>query len=156
MCVIVDNSVRDEVFGSDRTAAGQYFFHWLNTTGRLVLGGRLKDELMGAGKFQAWLKEAQLAGRVYEAPPRDVQAAELELSGLTSLKSNDHHVLALAKLSGAHLLYSNDGNLNKDFRNRSVLGRGIPRKVYTTSKYRDVRPVHRQLLRSAEICTKCM
>lgn len=155
MCVIVDNSVRDEVFGVDQTAAARYFFQWLNRSGRLVIGGRLKDELMGASRFQEWLREAQLAGRVYEAPRDDVEAEEAGLRVTKSLKSNDPHVLALARLSGADLLYSNDGNLNRDFKNSAILGVGIQRRIYTTSDYQEVRPVHKRLLGRKDVCRKC-
>ena len=47
--------------------------------------------------------------------------------------SNDVHVLALALVSGARLLYTNDAALIMDFKNSKVIAN--PRgKVYTTSK----------------------
>ena len=154
MCAIVDNSARDEVFGRERTAAGQYFFDWLNKGGRLVIGGRQKDELMGASKFRVWLRDALLAGRVYEIARGDVDAEETELDQAPTRQSDDPHVLALAKVSGARLLFSNDRDLQKDFKNPAILGHGVRGKIYTTVEHTDVRPVHKRLLRRTDLCQK--
>ena len=154
MCAIVDNSARDEVFGRERTAAGQYFFDWLNKRGRLVIGGRQKDELMGAFGFRGWLRDALLAGRVYEAARGDVDAQEAGLDQVPVRQSDDPHVLALARVSGARLLYSNDRDLHKDFKNPAILGHGVRGKIYTTVEHNDVRPVHKRLLRRTDLCQK--
>ena len=48
MCAIVDTNVVHEVFGRQPTDAGEGFFRWLNSgKGKLVVGGKLKEELMG-------------------------------------------------------------------------------------------------------------
>ncbi len=53
MLSIVDNSVRDDVFGYNRSPAGQFFFDWLNSgKGTLVAGGLVLKELDGAGTFK--------------------------------------------------------------------------------------------------------
>ena len=45
-------------------------------------------------------------------------------------KSNDLHVIALARISGARLLYSDDKKLRKDFKNKHLVN--SPRgKVYS-------------------------
>ena len=46
MCAIVDNNVVNEVFGGDPPEAGKQFRRWLGSrNGRLVVGGRLLEEL---------------------------------------------------------------------------------------------------------------
>lgn len=152
MCAIVDNNVRDEVFGKASTAAGKYFLNWLNKGGRLVVGGRLRDELMGSSEFLAWFKEAVPAGRVLEVDRSDVDVEEAGLEQAMILRSDDPHVLALAKVSGARLLYSNDLDLHKDFKNPAIFGSSGGGTIYTTVKYKDIRPVHKKLLRYKDIC----
>ena len=65
MCAIVDANVRDQVFGDAPSAAGKYFLDWLTPErgGKLIVGGRLLQELSGLQKFQRWLQGALLAGR---------------------------------------------------------------------------------------------
>ena len=46
MCAILDANVAGQVFGVERSAAGQAFFEWIDSgRGRLVIGGRLRREL---------------------------------------------------------------------------------------------------------------
>ena len=67
-----------------------------------------------------------------------------------SFKSDDHHVIALAQLSGARLLYSNDSALHDDFGNKSLIDQ--PRgRIYSTKESSTFRNVHRHLLRD-HIC----
>ena len=47
------------------------------------------------------------------------------------LKSDDPHVIALAQVSGARLLYTNDEDLQKDFRNTNLVNNPSG-KVYST------------------------
>ena len=66
-------------------------------------------------------------------------------------KSNDLHVLALALVSGARLLYTNDTALIDDFGNREIVTR--PRgKIYTTAQNADVTDAHRRLLGARDLC----
>ena len=152
MCAIVDNSARDEVFGEAQSAAGQYFFDWLQRGGSLVIGGRLTDELKGSHNFNVWLESALSAGRVRVVARSDVDAEEEGLEQATTLRSDDPHVLALAKVSGARLLYSNDRDLHKDFKNPAILGHSGRGTIYTSVKYKGIRRVHKQLLRRTDIC----
>ena len=152
MCAIVDNSARDEVFGDARSAAGQYFFDWLQRGGRLVIGGRLTDELKGSYKFNIWLKDALPAGRVRVVPRSLVDAEEKGLEQAKNFRSDDPHVLALAIVSGARLLYSNDRDLQKDFKNPAIFGHSGFGTIYTSVDYKDIRRVHKHLLRHTDIC----
>ena len=81
----------------------------------------------------------------------DVDARTDELRRRTVCTSNDEHVLALALVSGARLLYTNDEALIADFKNREIVAN--PRgKVYTTAVNDDVTPVHRRLLADRNLC----
>ena len=146
MCAIIDANVSPEVFGDGRTPRGKILYEWLTSgrTGRLVVGGKLLRELSQYGKFKAWLSAAIPAGRariirdaVVDAETESIRAGEI-------CQSNDHHVIALARVSGARLLFTNDRTLEKDFRNRSLVldPRG---KIY---KY----PDHSHLLNQHDLC----
>ena len=53
--------------------------------------------------------------------------------------SNDAHVIALAQVSGARLLYSNDSDLQDDFKDKSLID--SPRgRIYTTERGRRLQP----------------
>ena len=79
---------------------------------------------------------------------------DLETSNLqdnANCRSDDAHVLALAKVSGARLLFTNDQALQNDFGNRGIVS-GTRGKVYTTLKHQEIRRSHRDLLRRTDLC----
>ena len=124
MCAIVDASVRDQVFGKKRSEASEFFFDWLNrdtVKPRFVIGGKLLRELSSNDSFVSWLQSAQLAGRAKRVPDEEVDSETKELEALNICKSNDQHVLALARVSGARLLFADDGDLQSDFGNREII-----------------------------------
>lgn len=155
MCAILDNDVASEVFGQDRPAAGKAFFDWVNSGhGSLVAGGRLLAELDGTQAFRKWRRQAILAGRLRLVNDGAVEEWTRKLERESSCRSNDPHVIALALVSGARLLYSNDRSLGDDFRDRSLI-ENPPGRVYTTRKDKNAppafdsrrfRPSHRKLL----------
>ena len=153
MCAIIDANVINEMFSSEHSEAGVKFFQWISGgSGRLVAGGKLLEELNRASSVQEWTKQALLSGRMkIEAEQKiDAQVTQLKNEGL--YKSDDPHVLALAQISGARLLYSNDIALQKDFMDRTLINH--PRgKVYTTLKDRRVfGNSHKKLLRRRDLC----
>ncbi|MXX39341.1 MAG: type II toxin-antitoxin system VapC family toxin [Gemmatimonadetes bacterium] len=153
MCAIVDANVVSEIFGSNLPPAGEKFFDWLNQgSGRLVVGGKLLEELKkSSADFRHWGREAQLAGKMTIINKSEVDARTKQLQSAAAIRSNDPHVIALAQVSGARLLYSNDGNLQKDFNNKSLID--APRgKVYSTSVNKSFQPRHDRLLKSKKLC----
>ena len=152
MCAIIDNDVSHQVFGANPTASGLYFRDWLSRQngGIIVAGGRLFRELVQNPSFQRFFEARQQAGRAIRIPDAVGDAAETELQNLP-VRSNDTHVLALARVSGARLLFTNDRALQDDFRDRSIIG-GTRGRVYTTRERSDVRNTHRNLLNRADLC----
>ena len=155
MCAILDANVVSEVFGPNRPPAGIGFFEWINTgNGHLVVGGRLLGELdRGSPGFRRWAREALLAGRMSVVNQGTVEARTQELRAAGTCTSNDQHIIALAQVNGTRRLYSNDGHLRDDFRDKRLVDK--PRgKVYSTRKDRDFSNTHRSLLRlkKSELC----
>lgn len=152
MCAIVDANVAGEVFGEGVSPAGRTFFNWLNGRhGRLVVGGKLLQELQESQSFRAWASAATLAGRMTTLSADEVEARTRQIENEATHSSNDAHVLAVAQLGRARLLFTNDQHLEQDFRNKSLIDK--PRgSVYHT---RDIRSsddnkqfsnAHKQLL----------
>ena len=66
-------------------------------------------------------------------------------------KSDDPHVLALAQVSDVRLLYTNDGDLQQDFRDKNLIDN--PRgQVYSTRVNRDFTTTHKRLLSRTDLC----
>ncbi len=151
MCAILDANVIHEVFGSNRSPAGEQFFHWINTgNGRLVVSDKLLEELDTASKgFREWAAQALIAGRMRKSRADQVSEKAEELRQAALCKSNDLHIIALAQISGARLLYSNDRKLQDDFGKKALIDR--PRgKVYSASISKDYK--RRKLLANRDLC----
>lgn len=152
MCVIVDANVAGEVFGDGTCPASQKLFEWINKgKGRLVVGGHLLEELQELSAFKNWAKDALLSGSMRIANECKVTSREEQLKIEGEYKSTDPHVIALAQVSGARLLYSRDLALHSDFKNKKLIDN--PRgKVYSTHKDKDFTRGHARLLSMKNLC----
>ena len=152
MCLIVDNNVRDDVFGKGRSPAGKQLFEWLEESrARLVVGGRLYDELAGSRAFRVWSATAVKDGRLRVSNRAEVDLEESSLTQDWLGVSDDQHVIALARVSRARVLYTRDEALRTDFRNRELIssphGRLYPLQESANAKMRRL-----ALLSSTELC----
>ena len=141
MCAIIDANVVSEVFGDERPEAGKEFLEWVDTgKGVLVVGGRLYLELVKASAtFGRWAQAALLTGRMMREDANKVNTRERQIDSAGEHRSDDPHVLALAQISGARLLYTNDRDLQQDFRNPKLISR--PRgNIYTTRVNKNFAP----------------
>lgn len=91
------------------------------------------------------------AGRARRIPDEEVHSETEAIRSQGLLRSDDEHVLALARVSGARLLFTNDRDLQEDFGNRQIVG-GTRGRVYTTRLSGDVRDAHRDLLGRRDLC----
>ena len=153
MCLIVDASVVGEMFSGDDASAGKAILNWLNDRkGTIVVGGKLLKELdQGSNKFTEWARQALLGEVMRKVDDTKVDVRTTQLSNAGGCKSNDPHVIALAQLGGARLLYSNDRDLHHDFRNKRLIDK--PRgKVYSTLRNKNFTRGNRDLLRRRDLC----
>lgn len=155
MCAIVDASVAFEVFGRKRTAAGMRFRDWLDDgRGQLVVGGRALEELVRNRNFARWLLEARrTSGRVRQIGGARIRQRQEELVRREVLQSDDEHVVALALVSGARLLYTDDARLQRDFANPAVIADPAGR-VYTSRPDGRFTAEHRALLDAKGLCVR--
>ena len=151
MCAILDANAASAVFGRHQGGAARAFLDWINDgSGSLVVGGKLRSELNKVGAFREWQRQAVLAGRIKNADDAAVDKRARELERVDKCASNDHHIIALANVSGARLLYTNDGELQRDFKNRDLIKK--PRgRIYSTKTQSDFGRAHKGLL-AASTC----
>ena len=152
MCVILDNSARDDVFGRQRTSAGQQFFEWLEESrARLMIGGKLYDELAGNESFIEWSSTAIKDGRVRYFNRDEIERETVKLSKNWPGKSDDEHVIALAQVSKARVLYAYDKDLRDDFRDPALISN--PRgRLYPLGENANTVRYRRQLLNRNDLC----
>jgi len=82
----------------------------------------------------------------------DVDQRVKNLNQLGTCKSDDPHIIALAQISGARLLYTNDKALQKDFKRKELID--SPRwKIYSTLKGGNYSPAHKRLLANRNLCS---
>lgn len=151
MCAIIDANVVSEVFGSKRTEAGKKFFDWIDEgSGRLICAGKLKEELEDSSPgFREWVIVASKIGKIKNINEKEVERREAQIPK-GSIRSNDPHILALALVSKARLLYSNDKKLREDFKNKKLLDPAG--SIYSTLRSEKFTRAHRNLLGRRDLC----
>ena len=116
--------------------------------GKMYIGGDLTREYPPS--LRPWLAEGIRAGWIVNVPDGEVDQEIAFLLDHHVLKSNDSHVVALARVSGARVLVSCDGDLRDDFRDHSLIsqppGKLLPFKA-------DKRRV-RKFLQQRRLCTR--
>ena len=149
---MLDASVRDQAFGRNPTPAGTQLRQWLRTRrGRLVVGGKLTAELKQSRDFASWLEAAASLGRIRNVGAARLEAKVTEMERHWTGRSDDQHVIALAVVSGARILYSDDEDLRADFRNRKLVP-GAPGKLYPRSEGRARDDARARLLNQPDLC----
>ena len=145
MCVIVDANRASSFFAEPPGAEDAPVVDWiLGKGGRLVFGGKLSEELLRINASVRTLRQWTLSGRALEIPAPLVSEEERLLRRMGICRSNDHHVVALARLSGARIVVTGDQALMADVGNAQLLS--APRgKVYQ-------RPEHAKLLKHSSSC----
>ena len=157
MCgAILDKNVVHQVFpqkGRSQPQAGVEFHNAVQKGLQLVIGGHLLTELDENSNFRTWRATAITVGRVRIFDTTIVNQRTSELIEQEACVSDDEHVIALAQVSGARLLYSNDQQLHTDFRTKELVDK--PRgNIYTTLRQEDFTSVHRGLLENPPPCAK--
>lgn len=94
--------------------------------------------------MRRYLLALNRAGRARLIAPDAVAQEEAKVRELGDLESNDPHVLALARASGARTLCSHDQPLHRDFKNARLIS--APRgAVYQQAR-------HQRLLKHTSSC----
>ena len=131
MCIIVDNDRLGRFLSDPTDDDSTPIRTWLDSGRGMVVyatEGGFREEIAHSAKSR--LAEFVRAGRAIHIPVDRFADDERELRESDLLRSNDPHVLALARASGARLLYTGDTDLTADFKDKRLIDN--PRgKVYT-------------------------
>lgn len=153
MCVILDNSAQDNVFSRrSGTPVGRQLLEWLDEfRTSLVVGGKLYDELAGSRVFEVWAANAIKDGRLRVFKRDVVDRETTDLRDDWRGKSDDEHVIALARVSKARVLYARDSDLRDDFRNPGLVSN--PRgRLYPLDESLAATKRRRALLYRTDLC----
>jgi len=125
MCLILDANFASLVFPKRGVTTDADFLpvvDWLyRKDGKLVFGGLNERELMKVGSAAVAIGELRRSGRAIQIPGVDEEQRKVEARG--GYVSDDPHVLALARRSGARTLVSHDQDLHADFLNLRLVPR---------------------------------
>lgn len=150
MCGIIDaNAVGDALSGDPEEAAPR-FLAWASSGGeKLVISSALLAEITNQ-KAKLWFQQGLTARRVKRVTDDLVDERAEVLREEHLCRSDDEHVIALAQVSKARLLFSNDRDLQQDFGDPDLISK--PRgKVYSTLKGKAFTKSHEWLL-SRNLC----
>jgi predicted nucleic acid-binding protein len=147
VCLIVDANLASTVFASPPHPDFAPVLDWLDKQdGRIVFGGRLAKELEKLEKARRYLRTLLQAGRAWRLLGESIDQEEAVVEGTGLCRSNDPHVIALARISGARTLCTNDRNLERDFKNLQLVSN--PKgSIYK-------RRTHARLLRHTRSCRR--
>ena len=138
MCVIIDANVAAEVFAFPVHDDYAPLWKWIHhKDGRIVYGGENRRELAKLTNVRQRLKTLWDAGLALDEDDRRVDKEENAVTKKGLCRSNDAHVIALARVSGVRVLCTNDQDLQTDFKNRDLVAN--PRgKIYKNANHAGV------------------
>jgi hypothetical protein len=121
MCLILDTHIIHKVFPLPSADFEPIHRALLGGTAKCVYGGGLTREYQQMVRFRRLLLRLDQQGVAKQFPDLEVDSAEEKLRQRGLCKSNDLHVVALAVVSKARLLCSEDAVLGDDFTNPAIL-----------------------------------
>ena len=121
MCLIIDTNTVHRVFSSPSPDHRPVLEALKNLKATMVYGGELRREYMQIHWFRAFLRRLDQSGaaKVFPDDEVDIRTENIRQSG--GYKSDDPHILALAIMTNARLLCSEDDALSADFTNRDII-----------------------------------
>jgi len=145
MCIIIDNNVVARVLTNPADPDFGDLHRALvldkRIRVRMQYGGRLGREYANNHAVRRLLVVLDAAGRAQRVSDADVDAEEKRVKREALCRSDDEHIIALARVAKVRVLCSHDAALQADFRDKQLLDN--PRgKIY-------LRAEHRKLLQLA-------
>ena len=136
MCMIIDANRLGGFLADPAHEDAAPIRDWLDRRGGRIVystGGKFAREV-GHGS-RSKLADYVRAGKAILIPPERFTNDEIALEPI--INSDDPHVLALARATGVRLLYTGDGDLADDFKDKRFINR--PRgKVYSRADNADL------------------
>lgn len=155
MCAILDTNAAIQIFSAGAPEAAVQFRKYVDK-GRLQLvfgGTSYRSEVRRNHGVLRFFQVGIQAGRIRQIDDRQVNTQAQMLRRGYSVESDDEHIVALAQVSGARLLYTNDRRLQGDFKNRRLIN-GPPGRIYSTLVGGSFDKRKKALLNSTDLCRK--
>ena len=121
MCIIIDTNKIHDFLKDSPSDDMQPIRTWIDRKGGLFVytaygsyGNELKDV---KGRLAVYVR----SGHAHLVDIKEIIPEENKLQIINGLKSNDIHILALARASGARLLCTEDRALIDDFKNKEII-----------------------------------
>lgn len=147
MCIIIDTNLASRILGDNPGVDYEPILKWIDSCrGSIVFGGRLARELRVVTTARRRLRTLNQAGKARQISDGAVKEEEDRVIAEGVCRSDDAHVIALARRSGARILCSEDRKLRDDFRDRRLV-RAPRGRVY-------VRAAHARLLGHNNQCMR--
>ena len=122
MCLIIDANMCGRFFATPASADFVPVWQWLEgRDGAIVFGGRNARELWRVANAGRAILELHRRGKAHRVEYARVDKEEARLAAARSCRSDDPHVIALARIGGSRLLCSEDADLHADFSNTTLL-----------------------------------
>lgn len=138
MCMIIDVNVAIKVFlpnDPDFSEVHESLHKMPNS--QIVFGGHLGVEYGRSPKIRRLVLGLARAGKAKRVDDDAVNKVATEVANTGLCRSDDPHIIALAKVSTVRLLCSHDRDLHADFTNHLLLSK--PRgKVYQNRSHGDL------------------
>lgn len=124
MCLIIDTDVVRDIFAAQCSPAFTPIKEAIYRGQAVVVyGGKLKSEYNKSRRVVEELMILDRLGLARQISDQLVNSEAASIKALSVCKSNDHHVIALARVSGARLLCSHDQELHCDFGNKNLINK---------------------------------
>ena len=137
MCIIIDTNKMPAFLKSPLSEDMKPIHTWLSKRGGSFVyttygtyGKELKD-------FEHKLRSYYQSGQAKLYTEEQIAPEEKKVREINKHKSNDVHILALARASGARLLCTGDKKLITDFTNTKIILPKPKGKIYPRTKRRD-------------------
>lgn len=159
MCVIVDTDIVAELWEIGGTPIGRALREAIEEDGLLLAvgGDEFYDELAnGSGRMQEWIRELSYTGSLTEVDSALVNheaeaIRKMRSTGTLRVRSNDIHLLALARIAGARLLFSRDRKLRDDFKDPLLIN-GPRGKVLNSTLDSNLTRARKAMLDDRSLC----
>ncbi|HVF83228.1 MAG TPA: hypothetical protein VM913_03535 [Sphingomicrobium sp.] len=145
MCIIIDACCANFLENA-HLPQGRLVLDWIKAGGKVISGGKLEKELRGT-KLQALLVQWKASGRLISADSEILPIQEAAIDR-DAINSNDLHVLALAKASGARVVVTRDRTLMQDLKKSGQVAPAGKIYPFPEDQVQDLR-VQRGVLRNA-------
>ena len=132
MCLIIDADVMSRCFNGDSDFLPVYEA-LLRKKAIAFYGGKLADEYAKMTTFRSRIAAMDRIGAFKQFSRNSVESETKTVADSKLCRSNDVHIIALARVSHCRLLCSNDKKLHADFTNPKILK---PKgSVYSSKKH---------------------